>query len=256
MPDDGFLSSQHHILGSAVAGFASTLLGHPLDVIKAHLQTNVELRSSYQVLRELQFRGLFRGITPPLFNAILMNTVMFSVFDEVNTIYRDPLVAGLLSGFATAMISTPTDYVKIQAQLHEKSIRSLIRQTSFLSWYGGHLANLAREGVFTMTYLGLYHKIGDSICSDPNANLESNNLLWVAVKSSVTGTMAWIVSYPFDTIKTIVQSGDSRSYYSITQQSMSLSWLYKGCQTSTFRAILVTSSRMIAYEWVTNHMKE
>jgi solute carrier family 25 carnitine/acylcarnitine transporter 20/29 len=253
----------HHVVGSAVAGLSSTLLGHPLDTIKTHLQTNPQLRSSVQVVRKIHVTGLFRGMAPPLFNAIVMNTVMFSVFDKVNASYENPFVAGLVSGFATAMISTPTDYLKIQAQLHGSSILDLIGKNPLFQiplLYRGHLANLAREGVFTMTYMGLYHKLAELERERPTTGLvaarHDNSLVSVALRSSTTGAMAWVISYPIDTIKTIVQSGgDSRSYFSIWK-STPASQLYKGCRTSTFRAILVTSSRMIAYEWVLGVMRQ
>jgi hypothetical protein len=59
----------------------------------------------------------------PLVNAVLMNTVMFSAFFEMKQHLNDDngnylgsaLLAGVLSSFTTACISTPTDYVKIQA---------------------------------------------------------------------------------------------------------------------------------------------
>lgn len=272
MPEE--TPTEHNVVGSAVAGLSSTLFGHPFDTVKAHLQTNSRLRSSTQVVREIHAAGLFRGMGPPLFNAIVMNTVMFSVFDKVQAKCENPFAAGLVSGFATAMISTPTDYLKIQAQLHGTSTRealSMVRQKMIthhrpvyqmmFPLYRGHLANLAREGVFTMTYLGLYHKMaylerGEESPTDNN----SSSLLSVALRSSTTGAMAWVISYPIDTIKTIVQSGGvgvgggreakTRSYYSVWESIPSMSQLYKGCGTSTFRAILVTSSRMIAYEWV------
>lgn len=243
--------ARYNILGSTVAGLTSTLLGHPLDSIKGHLQTNPRFHSSLEVIREIQIQGLFRGMGPPLLNAIVMNTLMFSVFDGVRATYQDPFVAGMISGFATAMISTPTDYLKIHAQLHGTKSLSLLKRTSLPLLYRGHLANLAREGVFTMAYLGLYHKI-DEISGVNSRETKKSSLLWVAWRSSITGAIAWIASYPFDTIKTVAQSQNAStriSYWSVLQ-SQPLPQLYRGCRTSTFRAILVTSSRMVAYEWV------
>jgi hypothetical protein len=104
------------IVGSTFAGLISMTLGHPLDSIKTHLQTNSKFHNSTQVIQTILL-GLFRGITPPLVNAVVMNTVVFSVFDRVQTTTDNPFVAGMMSGFATAVISTPTDYIKIQAQL-------------------------------------------------------------------------------------------------------------------------------------------
>ena len=97
------MDQKAQILGSVVAGISSTVLGHPLDTVKTHLQTNPELTSSLQVVKKLRLE-VFRGIAPPLVNAIIMNSVMFSVFDAVEARMNNPFIAGIISGFATAMI--------------------------------------------------------------------------------------------------------------------------------------------------------
>lgn len=256
-----------HVVGSTAAGCASTLLGHPLDTVKAHLQTNVTNggTTTMGIVRELRWKGLFRGITPPLINSIVMNTVMFSVFDGVvQRIHPDPFLAGLISGFATAMISTPTDYLKIQAQLHGRSTRTVIYETMTVSphlFYRGHLANLAREGVFTMAYLGLYVRLKETTLQPETQVDSSQSLLRIALTSSLTGALAWIISYPFDTIKTIIQSGKGNNLggmptYASVLKGRTLKEYFKGCGTSTGRAMLVTSSRMIAYEMVLQFMNK
>jgi solute carrier family 25 carnitine/acylcarnitine transporter 20/29 len=234
-----------HIVGSTAAGIASTLLGHPLDTIKTHLQTNPKMQNSFHVVRELKLGGVFRGMAPPLANAIVMNTVMFSVFDTVNEITGFPFIAGMLSGFATAMISTPTDYVKIHAQLSGKSTWSILRETSASRFYRGHISNLGREGLFTMVYLGLYYRL---TFSDDTSS--ERDLVTVALTSSLTGAMAWVISFPLDTVKTLIQSGKSMRDVTTLWRESGVSAFYKGCGASTGRAMLVTSSRMIAYEWI------
>lgn len=242
-----------HVVASTVAGLASTLLGHPLDTIKTHLQTQTQPQAAWRVLTTLRW-GVFRGMGPPLVNAIVMNTIMFSVFDSFHATFQNPFAAGLVSGFATAMVSTPTDYLKIRSQLDATSTASsswgLLRHTfqtqanpiRFL--YQGHVANLGREGVFTMVYLGLYH----FWLTKDNDNSVSPSLVSVALTSSLTGAMAWVVSYPFDTIKTLRQSGKNREQVWRVFERQGAKAFYKGCATSTGRAMLVTSSRMIAYE--------
>jgi Mitochondrial carrier protein len=211
------------IVGSVAAGLVSTGLGHPLDTIKTHLQTNATFRSSFHVVQTIRF-GVFRGVTPPMVNAIIMNTAMFSVFDSVQDTWNNPFAAGLVSGFATAMISTPTDHVKIQAQLASggkegrRSVWTILRHPSTGRWitprqlYRSHTANLAREGIFTMVYLGVYHWVLSPITisrDDVSPKKNEKDLWTVAATSSLTGALAWIVSYPCDTIKTIMQNGNS-----------------------------------------------
>jgi len=241
------------IAGATGAGCASTLFGHPLDTIKVHLQTNPKLGGTWEATKYLLHSNsplvFFRGIIPPLFNAVVMNTVMFSVFEGVKQ-SLGPMGAGFVSGIATACLSTPTDYIKIQSQLSGVSSMDLVKTTLKqhpTRLFRGHLANLGREGVFTMVYLGLY----DVLRSNSNHN---NNLIEVAATSSLTGGLAWVASYSFDTVKTVVQATPGRvSYREAVQQLWNQGGykaFYKGCGTSTGRAVLVTSIRMITYEWI------
>jgi hypothetical protein len=119
-----------------------------------------------------------------------MNTAMFTVFDKVKDVanqsaYLDQnlgaFVAGLFCGFATACISTPMDFIKIQAQISLSrgtqssrynalsTLRHVLRDKKvdvlFITrtLYSGHVAHLAREGVFTMAYLGLYDRITNAV---------------------------------------------------------------------------------------------
>jgi solute carrier family 25 carnitine/acylcarnitine transporter 20/29 len=254
------------IVGSTVAGLVSTILGHPLDTVKTHLQTNPKHREILHVVQTIRL-GVFRGMGPPLANAIIMNTVMFSVFDLIQTSSGSPFAAGLISGVATAMISTPMDYLKIQAQLaprsHGDSALYLLRyhQERHRSFgllnalYRGHTVNLAREGIFTTIYLGIYHWIHqkeDAIGNVDKSTFQSKDLLSVALTSSMTGALAWVASYPCDTVKTMIQSGKTFQHVGKSWNSEGWKWFYRGCLASTSRAILVTSSRMVAYEWIVN----
>jgi len=273
------------ILCATCAGCASTLVGHPLDTIKVHLQTNQNLLNPTNAARSLlqQSSGnpfvFFRGIAPPLVNAVIMNTVMFSVFQSVKGALPEntaagALTAGVLSGIATAFLSTPADYVKIQSQLGGMDSTEVLRRIfgrvrpkggPLRSLFRGHSANLGREGVFTMVYLGLYDQLltGGAV----GGGGADYGLLRVAMVSSMTGGLAWVVSYPFDTIKTVMQGSSivgttttnaTNTNTAITFRSTVRSlWkingykaFYKGCGASTGRAILVTSMRMIVYEFI------
>jgi len=126
--------------------------------------------------------------------------------------------------------------------------------------YRGFTLNLAREGIFTMVYLGIYHWVmANSSSSDQSAQGTDsfNHVLFVAGTSAVTGAMAWVASYPFDVAKTMIQSGSSfqqvRGMWernSLDGGGGGLKAFFRGCLPSTGRAMLVTSSRMIAYDQV------
>eukprot|EP00980_Cylindrotheca_fusiformis_P029428 scaffold23474_cov125-Cylindrotheca_fusiformis.AAC.3 len=283
------VNTLNSIAGSVTSGCFSTLIGHPLDTIKVHQQTKPEFSnySSLQVAKALAKDGgalkLFRGIGPPMANQILMNTVMFSVFNQVKQNSNDnpylnenaaAFLAGLFSGFATACLSTPADWIKIQAQISlaettqkATAIRSLFQRefvkdgtfqlgTMVKTLYRGHVANLGREGVFTMVYLGLYDRICHKIKEAGHVSASGNlDMVSVILASSFTGACAWISNYPFDTIKSIQQArsaGEKQvtilSTMKYIYESNGIRGFFRGVGSSTLRAILVTSSRMLAYE--------
>ena len=286
------------IICSTAAGVSSTLLGHPLDTLKVHIQTNPAftaktneksaqtryptVRAARHLLRSNHCSPLvfFRGIGPPTANAAIMNILTFAVFNRVKEGfggdgYRASLAAGIISGLASAFVSTPTDYVKIQAQLRGgMSSGAIVREIMVLPnavsiLFRGHVANLGREGVFTCVYLGIYdvachHAMDDTTSSSGGAG----TLAKIAAISSITGGCAWIISFPFDTVKSIMQAqAPSKPCVSLSETIRSLYYnnglgantgklsgnfaaFYRGCAASTGRAVLVTSSRMMTYEFV------
>ena len=90
----------------------------------------------------------------------------------------------------------------------------------------------------------------------------------IAAISSITGGCAWVVSFPFDTVKSVMQAqAPSKPCVSLSETICSLYYnnglgastvqpsggfaaFYRGCAASTGRAVLVTSSRMMTYEFV------
>lgn len=300
-------STLHDVAGSIIAGCSSTVIGHPLDTIKVHQQTwkHPHLSnnaSTVQVIKHIiandsnNILRLYRGIGPPMANQIFMTTVMFSVFQKVKTVFNNngagsndnlsAMFAGLISGFATACISTPTDWVKIQIQLqagHNNNNSSGRSTTSSLSilhkllhdnqyqvmkvtrtLYQGHVANLAREGVFTMVYLGLYDRISYNFKEYHLRQVDQEfTLFHVMCISSFTGACAWVCNYPFDTLKTVMQGGGLKktgqhigmygAFRSIWA-SGGFKAFFRGVGSSTGRAMIVTSCRMMAYQWTLKYL--
>ena len=284
----------HCIAGSVTAGCFSTILGHPLDTIKIYQQTHTTKSKSILDIATYLARGdvlrLFRGVGPPMTNQIIMNSVMFTVFNNVKdkakqSVYLNEdssaLLAGLFAGFATACLSTPTDWFKIQAQVslsnnnNSNNTKQPQRRYDMISIlkcqfvkdgkfdislftrtiYRGNMANLGREGLFTMVYLGLYDRITNAVkVKSSTTQNEPLSMGYVVVISSFTGSCAWVCNYPFDTVKTAMQSSDTNKRLKLRDairsiyNSGGLNAFWRGIGSSTVRAMLVTSSRMLAYE--------
>ena len=144
---------------SAAAGCTSTLLGHPLDCVKVRLQTSrpgiTTLGCASSMLRSDGVGVFAQGVGPPLANAVILNTVMFVAFSEAQKLFPQgatgSLLAGAVSGVAQAFLTTPLDYLKIQAQLRGGStmarLRQMLRSGAGAALYCGHTMNLLRSSV-------------------------------------------------------------------------------------------------------------
>lgn len=258
------------ILAAAGAGCFATAVGHPADTLKVLLQTSPHNHSSSSraVADLLHLHGpkiLIRGMFPPLVNAVLMNTVMFGVFNAAEqrlllhmsagsgdcNHYRlgltEHMTAGFLSGVAQACLSTPVDLIKVQLQVGAApTAQQLIRQillTQPQVLTTGHVMNMCREGVFTALYLGLYA----TWRPDSDSNLAPP--LWaVAMASGTTGALAWIASSPFDCVKSVQQAAllaSSQPHLTARAVAMQL-WdaggvraFFRGLKVSTVRACVL-----------------
>lgn len=113
----------------------------------------------------------------------------------------------------------------------------------------------ASQGVFTAVYLGLYSRIRDNLVAS-----EGSMPLHLAVlASATTGAGAWLACYPFDSVKTVQQGAslegaDARASPMGAARSLAakggVGAFYRGAGASVVRAMMVTGTRMLAYEGV------
>ncbi|KAK3261145.1 hypothetical protein CYMTET_29936 [Cymbomonas tetramitiformis] len=293
-----FHGTLHEEIGAGMfSGAFSTLCGFPLDTIKTRLQsqqsgvaTSVQYKGAldcvYKVGRTDGPLSLFKGVTPKLGESLIMNSFMFVAYEYCKQqIGRNEsggggpyqfVSAGAFSGLVTSFVSTPFDLVKIQLQLDNVRSRTLptsaalLRQLSkrggpFLlsRLYTGHTLNMGREVFFTSIYLGLYDSLKSGMVED---KARGASIPLTVAASASTGALAWLVCYPFDLVKTVIQGQEllnprSKRPLVNTVEAIRTIWhvdgargFYKGALTSTFRAMLVTSSRMVAYEWYKNNL--
>ena len=74
----------------------------------------------------------------------------------------------------------------------------------------------------------------------------------VILAASATGALAWVAAYPLDTIKSRAQATAPGmmplTLRAAMAEAVTHGGLYRGCEGSTLRAVLVTGSRLGAYE--------
>ena len=119
--------------------------------------------------------------------------------------------------------------------------------------FRGNAANCLREGVFTAVYLGAY----DACRVALSGGGDRPPTRVVAAVAATTGALAWVANYPFDTVKSVQQSAPPSAPRAGLARAVRTLWrrggvgaFYAGLAPSTARAVLVTTSRLVAYEHV------
>jgi len=117
-------------IAGCLAGFSSTLVGHPFDTIKTRLQIYPEKYSSARdcfrlVLRNEGLTALYRGMVFPLFGNLFLNGTIFWVNESVYW-YLDNheqsnfniarLISGCSAGFVQSFLVCPLESLKCQRQ--------------------------------------------------------------------------------------------------------------------------------------------
>ncbi|UKZ79538.1 Amino-acid transporter arg-13 [Trichoderma virens FT-333] len=169
------------IIYGSVAGIAGKYIEYPFDTVKVRLQSQPDhlplrytgpLDCFRQSIKSDGFRGLYRGISAPLFGAAAETSSLF-LFESVgrellykaNMASRDkemslPLLwlTGAISGVFTSFVLTPIELVKCKIQVPALSegaavthlrplavIREVYRHEGIRGFWHGQVGTLIRE---------------------------------------------------------------------------------------------------------------
>ena len=120
-------------------GGSSVIAAHPLDTVKTQMQAQSHqmnkatgsIQASKAIFKHHGILGFYKGIVPPFFGTSVHTSVMFSVFEALNTKWQhDPILttkiplsgglekrtvlAGMISGIARALVENPFEYAKVK----------------------------------------------------------------------------------------------------------------------------------------------
>merc|ERR1711964_576488 len=125
------------------------------------------------------------------------------------------LAGGMLSGIPRA----PMELVMIQQQNFGLNIlqtpQAIIRKYGFQGLTRGLTTSVAREGVFTMGYLGMTPVVSDYLHNQMGYDVNTAK----AIATVSSGVLAGTVSHPMDTLKTCMQGDIGRDTYGTISES-------------------------------------
>ena len=291
--DSARLGATQEFVAGAAGGVCECVSGHPLDTVKVRLvQAQSELavgsasRGVFGTLGDIAraegLSGLYRGMSSPLAGLVLINATMFASFETASKALSDrgqpPLrtafLAGCVSGACTTAVESPVDLVKVQLQRERPGqpriykgyldcCSRVLRSSGIRGLYQGASATLCRnvpgQGFHFLAYEGSLMALG---CHDQD-NLPATKVL---AAGSMAGLALWISTYPFDVLKTIMQSQPldprERRYSSLldcasqmrARHGMRSLWV--GVDACVLRSVPSTAACFLGYETAAAFFRE
>ncbi|KAF2219968.1 mitochondrial carrier domain-containing protein [Elsinoe ampelina] len=297
--EQGLKQTAKDLFSGAVGGVAQVLLGQPFaDIVKVRLQTTTTypnaLSCASSILKNEGASSFYKGTLTPLIGIGACVSVQFGGFHYARRYFErqnasssslpalpgstpPPLsysqyyLAGAFAGIANTPLSAPIEHIRIRLQTQPHGagrlysgpldcIRKLSSHAGFFSGvYRGTSVTLLREAqAYGMWFLSFEYMMQ----ADARRNsIERKEIpTWkIAAYGGLAGEMLWLSSYPFDVVKSKMQSdgfGEKQVYRSMrdafgqTYRREGLAGFWKGIGPTLLRAMPVSAGTFATVEVV------
>jgi solute carrier family 25 carnitine/acylcarnitine transporter 20/29 len=276
------------LFAGAVGGVAQVLIGQPFDIVKVRLQTTQQytgaLDAATKIYKNEGALAFYKGTLTPLIGIGACVSVQFAgfnyarrAFEAQNTTkhgaaqlsYSQYYASGAFAGVANTVLSSPIEHIRIRLQTQPHGANRLyngpIDCVRKLSAHQGVLAGVYRGTA--VTYLREAQAYGVWFTSFEylmNADAARNNIKRdqistpkVAMYGGLAGEMLWLSSYPFDVVKSKMQSdgfGEAMKYKSMRDcfakvyRAEGLGGFWRGIGPTLLRAMPVSAGTFATVE--------
>jgi len=128
---------KNKFVNGMIGGIGSSLITHPLDVVKIHMQMKYNFMN---ILRNEGLKIFYRGYSKTFTKITISSSCFFPIYDTINEKIKNPVIASTLSGFISAIIMHPADYLKTR----HISGKPLYQGLNPMIYYKGLSLNLLR----------------------------------------------------------------------------------------------------------------
>ncbi|SCU93977.1 LAMI_0E16248g1_1 [Lachancea mirantina] len=224
------------VLSGTAGGIAQVLVGQPFDITKVRLQTSTQNTSALEVVKSLirneGILGFYKGTMAPLVGVGACVSCQFGTNEAMKRFFRrrndgdsqtlnlwQYYVCGAVSGSANAFLATPIEHVRIRLQLQTKTaanaaysgsldcFKKLLKRGSLMRGFSATIMRTSHGfGVYFLTYESL-------IAREAHKGVERKDIpSWkVCLYGAASGACFWAMTYPFDVIKSVMQSDNLKS---------------------------------------------
>jgi hypothetical protein len=111
----GYLSDelpQKRFLVGGMAGVLGSLMTHPFDVVKIHLQMRTPMSEFREELRRVGPSLFYRAYSKTLYKSVVGSVLFFPLYDTFNERLKDRSLAAFCSAMISTVVMQPFDYAK------------------------------------------------------------------------------------------------------------------------------------------------
>lgn len=238
------------------------MAGYPLDTVKVKIQTQdiSNGRAMYkgtfdclsQIINKEGAKGLYKGISSPLFGVAGINAITFGAYGNVLRLLPNPdsigsvTLAGSAAGMIQSFIVSPMELIKTQMQVCGQNgitdaFKTIYTDGGLKGLGRGFGITVLREvpafGVYFGSYEVMIRNFGDSTPV-------------VLTAGGMAGIFSWIFTYPQDVIKSRLQADGfgANQQYSSTRHCIQASLQAEGygCMTRGIGSTVIRAFPMNA----------
>lgn len=228
---NAFRLSTDELIAGACAGFAEHFVMFPFDVVKTRMQSGSasSVRAAVvHIWKEERITHLYRGCVPVLVSAVPAHAAYFGVYEATKRVVGEETNVGIAFSACCATaahdtVSTPFDVVKQRMQMDEvrrfsssyACTKHLLRTEGvsafFVSLPTTVAMNLPHYATYWLVYEGFLAFISDENKRDRAAEVPRDHM----AAGFLAGGLASAVSFPFDAVKTQLQLGRGRGFFTV-----------------------------------------
>ncbi|XP_061223839.1 probable mitochondrial glutathione transporter SLC25A39 isoform X3 [Neopsephotus bourkii] len=207
---------------------------------KAPTRFTGTLDAFVKITRYEGIRSLWSGLPPTLVMAVPATVIYFTTYDQLRDYlqartgsrgHHIPLLAGALARLGAVTVISPLELIRTKMQSRQLSyqelrvcIQSAVAQDGWLSLWRGWGPTVLRDVPFSALYWFNYELVRDWLCR--KAWLGEATFMISFTSGAISGTVAAVLTLPFDVVKTQrqIELGHSE-LHPVTASKPSSTWL-------------------------------
>ncbi|KAH7137975.1 mitochondrial carrier domain-containing protein [Dendryphion nanum] len=288
LPDQGLKRTLKDLFAGAVGGVAQVLLGQPFDIVKVRLQTTQQytnaLDAATKIYKNEGPSAFYKGTLTPLIGIGACVSVQFGAFhyarrafESNNTSthgkpdlsYTQYYASGAFAGLSNTLLSSPIEHIRIRlqtqphgpARLYAGPIDCMRKLSSHAGithgLYRGTAVTLLREAQAYGVWFTTFEFLMNADAKRNGIERKEISTPKIALYGGLAGEALWIASYPFDVVKSKMQSdgfGTEQRYtgmrdcFAKTWRAEGARGFWKGIGPTLLRAMPVSAGTFATVE--------